>query len=91
MEMYRLRYDGKIEKIEIIKRTAKTVLYKRKECYGEFEERELLKTLYSSWHDTFEDARQFFIKNSNGIIDELLKKIDYHKERIKKIETLEPF
>ena len=79
MIMYKLIYTGRIEEIEIIRRTDKTVVYASPNSWRS-EARENIETEYHSWHETWEDARKHVLHETQKRIKALRLQIDIEQD-----------
>ena len=80
---YRANYNS-IKEFEIIKETEKQVVYKNERGA---ENREAKISDWCSWHNTFEEAREYIIQKEMKSIEQLLSRIKYHNEVIDKIKS----
>lgn len=78
-------YLGRIEKVEIIKETSKMVLIKSV-TYGE--RRELKESDWYSYHDTFEDAKNWIINHIQSKIDNYKRQIEIKEKELDKAKRL---
>ena len=95
MKRYRTsKYSIEIEEFELVKETEKTIWFKNpiqrwaSEEITLREEKELKETIYNTWHDTFEDAKNYLVQREKNRIEFLLKEIEISSKKIEKINQL---
>lgn len=81
---YKSRWE-EIEKVEIDRETDTSVWLKG-EKYSVRK-----NTSWDNYHDTFEEAKDFIRQRELREIQNLESSIEYHREKIKKIEAIEAF
>jgi hypothetical protein len=84
MKKYKIRFD-EIHEYEVIKETKTQLVFINE--VGE-EKREYKLTSWYSWHDTYEDAKQFLIAEQTNEINKYNKQIEFCKEKIEKYKLL---
>lgn len=108
MYMYKVSYGRRswwstppeIDKLEVVKKTAKTVVYKepkrlrwidgKYEGDGDFHERrENLKSDGVKWFDTFEEAKEFALEDQRHKLESNETRVRELKENIKKLQEVE--
>lgn len=89
MEKFRLNYRGDIKKHIIVKETKHNITFLETHYMVIFdkmvtnEETQRKISTHHSWHDTFDDAKNYFIESCNEKIKSLKKQIDFEEEKIK--------
>jgi len=78
MYKYRAIWE-RIEKLEVIKETPKQVVFIN---VRGGQDRELKKTSYFSWHDTFEEAKQALIDEKQFKIDTLKRQLENANDKL---------
>ena len=82
MIKYRTRWDS-IEAIEVDRETAKQVVLKSGS-------RENKVSDWSNWHDTWEDAHAFIVKNAELAVERLRTKLERAKGELGQIKGMKP-
>lgn len=86
MLLYRTKsYSIDIEEIEVERKTDHNVFYMQSAYKKPTLQKEAIRSSYTNWHDTYEDARKFLLERENK------RKIELEKglaEVLKKIEKL---
>ena len=86
--MYRIDCFRHIEKREILRETAKTVIFEE-ESWGEIRERkELKRSDYHSWHNTWEEAKNFLVSKARSKLEYAKRDLDRARSNLQKIERL---
>jgi len=78
MYKYRAIWET-IEKFEVIKETPKQVVFIN---VRGGQDRELKKTSYFSWHDTFAEAKQALIDKKQFEVDSIERRLKNAKEKL---------
>ena len=84
MEIYRTIFD-RIEKVELVKETAKRVVYK--DDKGN-EYREAKETSYTSIHKSFIDAKNYLISKHSKLVDKAEKRLKHEEDKLDAIQLL---
>ncbi len=84
--MYRTSYDNRIEEIEVLKVTEKSVSFNKN---GRVE-RELLNSSFHQWHNTKTDAKLFLKKRWKDLIIGCVKNIETAEKYLYELETNQP-
>lgn len=90
MIKYRL-YSGEIKPYEVVKETPKQVVYLKRHYFKseEFvEEREMKISHWWSWHDTFEQAKNYLLFTKEQEVNRYLSIINRLNNEIEKIKLL---
>lgn len=83
MKKYRAKWNG-IEELEIVKESEKQIVYKS-ERGADIMEAKISE--WASWHNTFEEAREYLIQKEMNNIEHLLSRIKRHNKTIDKIKS----
>ena len=78
--------SSQIEACNVLRETDKMVFLPR--SWGDGETKQLKRSDYQNWHDTFEDAQQFLIDNAQSEIDRLRGQIEYVENKLEKIKAM---
>jgi hypothetical protein len=80
---YRTWYDGKIEKVEIERETAKFVIFQDGKRYAKMTDD------FYCFFDTFTEAKEHLISKVNTEIFNHMNKVNRLKDWVKKIEAIQ--
>ncbi len=83
--MYRTSGNFPIKKHEVVKKTAKQIVFINDRG---LEQRESIESDWSAWHDNFEKAKEYLIEKQNDTITALKKRIESCEKRILEIEKM---
>jgi hypothetical protein len=86
MIKFRVTTGSEIRALEVVKETAKQIVYKSSNFGKTHEYREAIKSEYQSWFDTFEEARQFLIEQAEDEMKLLMRKIEIRQEIIMELK-----
>ena len=82
MRKFRTFYNEKIEEIEILKETEKSVIYQNGDRHPK-----MTSDFYCHF-STWQEAHQFLIDREQANIAELEKRITHHKETLRKLQEM---
>lgn len=74
------KWENKIEKIEIERETEKMVFYEGR--------KELKRSDYQSWFDTFDEAKQSLVEKAEGRVENCIYSLAAEKEKLSEVKEL---
>ncbi len=87
MIKYRTRYNA-IEVVAVLRETKKQVVLRAKN--GARQIREAKVSGWSNWHDTWEDAHAFLLRNAEQSVEHLRIRLDRAKGELAQIRGMKP-
>ena len=88
MKMYRTKsYSNRIEEVEIVRSTEKSVWVTREDIFGEKNKIRCLKMSdYEKYWDTYKEAKQYLIKRYENVIESLKKRLQEARSELGQVK-----
>lgn len=85
MKKFRANYGTRIEELEVVKETEKTIVYI--DMFGK-EQRDYKVSSWNTWHDSKTEALNFLVNKKQKEIEHLYSQIKYKEEELENIIKL---